>query len=86
MSKKDWAAIVSEFKSSGLNQSEFARRNGLSGTTLSKYVCEERRGSGFVRIGGGASQQLEVELKNGTVVRLPLSSTEAQKILGQVND
>lgn len=86
MTKRDWTAIVSEFKASGLSQSEFARRNGLSGTTLSKYVCEDRRDCGFVRLDGSDSQKLEVELKNGTIVRLPLSSAAAQKILEQLND
>ena len=80
MGKRDWRIEVARWRDSGLSQSEYCRRNGMSPSSFHLHVKkltnpefknhenadpEARRG--FVRVG----DYIELELADGVVARIP---------------
>jgi transposase-like protein len=75
-SSSERAQIVATYKSSGLSQEAFCKREGLSKSSLYKWCRQNDKEpslrSGFINIEAKKSSEwnIELELKSGTVIRL----------------
>lgn len=77
MSKTDWNKVISEYKSSGLAQSEFARSHGVSLSSLTYHLKRSRTAGSFVRI--ERDERVELELAGG--IRLRVSERNLSSVL-----
>ena len=69
------AQLVASYEASGLSQEAFCQRNGISKSSLYKW-CRQKDNepplrTGFINIEAKKSSEwnIELELKNGTVIR-----------------
>jgi transposase len=90
--RADWARRVARWEKSGLTRSEFAAREGVKATTLGWWRSALRRAAAepitalvpqamsFVEVASvgveATHERIEVELRNGRVVRVPASFDE----------
>lgn len=78
MRKRAWVALVEEWRSSGLSQSEFCRRKGITASTFHHHVTKSVHrvnakpgiNETFVRLG----EFIEIELPGGMLARIPASA------------
>jgi len=77
MSRRNWKALVAEYRSSGLTQEEFAKLQGVSLSTLSRWLKMSKGQGSFVRI--DADERIELELMGG--IRLKVSERNLASVL-----
>lgn len=83
-SEAERTRLVEAWRRSGLSQSAFARRSGLSPSTLSNWVrCTERHFVEVVVEEHGTAPELVVEMPRGEVVRVPsgFDSDDLQRLV-----
>ena len=68
MSKKDWNAIIAEYKTSGVSQSQFCKSRGVGLSSFSYHLQRSRESGAFVRVDAG--ERVELELPGGVVLRV----------------
>lgn len=77
--KRDWKSIVGDWKESGLTQSEYCRKHGLSGSALSvnarKYKPTTFQMSNFIELAAPDHERIEIVVGDRIKVRLPLSTS-----------
>jgi len=67
---KNWQALLEEYRRGSETQAEFCRARGLALSTLTLKLRE--RSKTFVKVGG--SERVEVELRDGTLLRVDPSN------------
>lgn len=79
---KDWTKLIEQYRSSGETQAEFCRSRGLALSTLSLKLRGTRKTKSFVKV--GTSDRVELELKDGTLLRV--NPTELRTVLKALSD
>jgi hypothetical protein len=85
-SKRDWTAVVGEFKTSGKSAYRYSRESGVCyKTLLSKMESAKDEGPGaFVEIPLHRSGQMGIEIDFGNGIRVRMDTLLEEKMLASI--